>query len=448
MKRKGAIWLVLMTWLLAMLPVGAAWSAGETVYVVPIEGTIEKGLTEMLKNAFREAEEAGASLIVLEIDTPGGFVDAAQNIEKLIQDEDIPVIALVKGGALSAGALIAFSADQLYMVPGSTIGAAEPRIGTEKADEKTVSAWAARMAAQAARAAEENGRDPERAAELARAMVDADVEIPGLVEKGKLLTLTDKQAFEWGLCDGLVSSLNDLLSQKGFEEPLVIRYEATLAERLARWATSPYVMPVLLMLGIGGLVVEVFTAGFGIPGTIGVIALILYFGGSYITGMSGWEAILLFLMGIILLAVEVLLLPGFGVAGIAGIGALVISVVMAAPSLEQAVMSLVLSLLGTIAFLLLSIKFLPTRRVWQKLVLGVKQKNESGYVAPEVSLTRLVGAEGVALTVLRPAGTAEINGEKVDVVAEGSYIPSQTPIKVVKVEGTRVVVREKKEEQG
>ncbi|HHY59202.1 MAG TPA: hypothetical protein GX504_01180, partial [Clostridia bacterium] len=117
-------------------------------------------------------------------------------------------------------------------------------------------------------------------------------------------------------------------------------------------------------------------------------------------------------------------------------------------SLEQAVMSLVLSLLGTIAFLLLSIKFLPTRRVWQKLVLGVKQKNESGYVAPEVSLTRLVGAEGVALTVLRPAGTAEINGEKVDVVAEGSYIPSQTPIKVVKVEGTRVVVREKKEEQG
>ncbi|HHW07891.1 MAG TPA: nodulation protein NfeD [Clostridia bacterium] len=446
MKQKGVILLVLIALLLTVLPVGGAWGRGETVYVVPIEGTIEKGLTEMLRNALQEAGDAGASLIVLQIDTPGGFVDAAQNIEKLIQNQEIPVVAYVTGGALSAGALIAFSADQLYMAPGTTIGAAEPRIGTEKADEKTVSAWSARLAAQAARAAEENGRDPERAAELARAMVESDLEIPGVVEKGKLLTLTDKQAYEWGLSDGIVSSLNDLLAQKGFEQPVMVSYQASLAERLARWATSPYVMPVLLMLGIGGLIVEVFTVGFGVPGTIGVAALILYFGGSYITGMSGWEAILLFLLGIILLAVEVLLLPGFGAAGIAGIGALVISIIMAAPSLEQAVMSLVLSLLGTVAFLVLSIKFLPTRRVWQKLVLAVKQQNESGYVAPEVSLQRLLGAEGVTLTVLRPAGTAEINGERVDVVAEGSYISSQTPIKVVKVEGTRVVVREKKEE--
>lgn len=445
MKQKSAILLlILIALLVTLIPLGEAFGRGETVYVIPIEGTIEKGLTEMLKNAFQKAENAGASLIVLEIDTPGGFIDAAQNIEKLIQSQTIPVIAYVNGGALSAGALIAFSADELYMAPGTTIGAAEPRIGTEKADEKLVSAWSARLAAQAARAAEENGRDPEQAAQLARAMVESDLVIPGVVEKGKLLTLTDRQAYDLGLSDGIASSLEELVSQKGLADPIIERYHASLAERLARWATSPVVMPILLTIGIAGLVVEVFTMGFGIPGIIGVAALTLFFGGSYITGMSGWEAILLFLLGIILLAVEVLVLPGFGIAGVLGTGALIVSVVMAAPNMEQAVMSLVLALLGAIVCLLLSFKFLPTRRVWQKLVLGVKQQTESGYVAPELSLNRFLGAEGVALTVLRPAGTAEINGERVDVVAEGNYIPANTPIKVVNVEGTRVVVREKK----
>lgn len=445
MRQKKAILLLITAFLMALVPMGEACSAGEVVFVVPIEGTIEKGLTEMLKNAFGEAEQAGASLILLEIDTPGGFVDAAQNIEKLIQQQEIPVTAYVTGGALSAGALIALSADEMYMKPGTTIGAAEPRIGTEKADEKTVSAWSARLAAQAARAAEENGRDPEKAAELARAMVEAELVIPGLTEAGKLLTLTDRQAFEYGLSDGTVDSLESLLAQKGFDNPIVETYEASLAERIARWATSPVVMPILLTVGIAGLVIELFTMGFGIPGMIGVAALALYFGGSIITGLSGWEAVLIFLLGLILLAVEVLILPGFGVAGIVGIVALIISITLAAPSLDQAVVSLVIALIGSIVLLLVSIKFLPTRRIWQKLILGVKQKNESGYVAPETSLAELLGAEGRTITILRPAGTAEIHGERVDVVAEGNYIPANTSVKVVKVEGTRVVVRERKE---
>lgn len=444
MKQKGIILLLIAVFIFATLPLGEAQGSGEVVYVVPIEGTIEKGLTEMLKNAFSEAEQAGANLIVLEIDTPGGFVDAAQNIEKLIQQQEIQVTAYVTGGALSAGALIAFSADELYMAPGTTIGAAEPRIGTEKADEKTVSAWSARLAAQAARAAEQNGRDPEKAAELARAMVESDLVIPGISEAGKLLTLTDKQAYEYGLSEGTVASLDSLLAQKGFTNYLVEKYEASLAERIARWATSPVVMPILLTVGIAGLVIELFTMGFGIPGMVGVAALSLYFGGSIITGLTGWEAVFIFLLGLILLAVEVLVLPGFGVAGVIGIIALVISVALAAPSLHQAITSLVIALIGTIVLLFLSIKFLPTRQVWQKLVLGVKQKSDSGYVAPQTALEKLLGAEGVSVTILRPAGTAEINGERVDVVAEGSFIPNNTPIKVVKVEGTRVVVRELK----
>lgn len=442
MKQKLVILLLLVVFSFTFLPLGAVDAGSDLVYVLPIEGTIEKGLTEMLKKAFSEAESQGAGLIVLEIDSPGGFINAAEDIEKLLQQQKMPVIAYVTGGALSAGALIAFSADELIMAPGTTIGAAEPRVGTEKADEKIVSAWSGRMAARAARAAEKNGRDPEQAAELARGMVDADLAIPGVVEAGKLLTLTDRQAYELGLSDGTAATLEELLRQKGFEGAKVEKYQASLAEQLARWVTSPTVMPILLTIGLAGLVIEIFTIGFGIPGTLGVIALSLYFGGSILTGLSGWETVLIFLVGLVLLSVEVLVLPGFGIAGIMGVAALVISIVMAAPSMEQAIISLVLALGGTILLLLLSIKLMPTRRVWQRLVLGDKQQKESGYVAPELNLEKFLNAEGVTKTILRPSGTVEIEGNKVDVVAEGSFIPANTPVKVVKVEGTRVIVRE------
>lgn len=441
MKRKLVI-LLLVVFSFTFLPLGAASAGSGLVYVLPIEGTIEKGLTEMLKKAFLEAETQGADLVVLEINSPGGFVNAAEDIEKLLQQQRMPVIAYVTGGALSAGALIAFSADELIMAPGTTIGAAEPRIGSEKADEKTVSAWSGRMATRAARAAEKNGRDPDKAAELARGMVDSDLVIPGVVEVGKLLTLTDREAYELGLSDGSAVSLEELLRKKGFEGAIVQKYQASLAEQLARWVTSPTVMPLLLTIGIAGLVIEVFTIGFGIPGSLGVIALSLYFGGSIITGLSGWETVLIFFVGLVLLAVEVLVLPGFGIAGLTGIAALVISIVMAAPSTQLAVKSLVLALGGTILLLLLSIKLMPSRRVWQKLVLGAKQQKDSGYVAPELNLEQLLNAQGVTKTILRPSGTVEIDGNRIDVVAEGSYIPSNTPVKVVKVEGTRVIVRE------
>jgi membrane-bound serine protease (ClpP class) len=167
----------------------------------------------------------------------------------------------------------------------------------------------------------------------------------------------------------------------------------------------------------------------------------LFFGGSMLAGMSGWEAVLIFILGLILLGVEVLILPGFGVVGIAGLGAMIVSIILAAPDLEQAVISLVLAIFGTIVLLFLSIKLLPSRRVWQRLVLGVKQEKEEGYLAPSLSLQDLLGAEGISVSPLRPAGTIEVNGERIDVVTDGNFIPVNTPVKVVKVEGSRVIVR-------
>lgn len=443
--RKKRLYLLLAVLLIATLfplPVSAQRS-GDLVYVVPIHGTIEKGLSNFVKRAFDDATRSNSKLIVLDIDTPGGFTDAAEKIEKIISQSQIPTSAYVTAGALSAGALIAFAADELIMAPGTTIGAAEPRLGTEKADEKYVSAWAGKLAAAAATSAEKNGRDPERASEIAAAMADADLAIPGVVEKGKLLTLTDRQALELGMSDGIMSSLDEVLTRHELENATIIEFSPSLAERLARWVTSPMVMPVLLTIGLAGLVIEIFTVGFGIPGTIGLIALGLFFGGSMLAGMSGWEAILIFILGLILLGVEVLVLPGFGIVGIGGLGAMIISIILAAPSLEQAIISLVLAILGTIVLLFLSIKLLPSRRVWQRLVLGVKQEKEEGYVAPSLSLQNLVGTEGISVSPLRPAGAIEVDGERIDVVTDGNFIPVNTPVKVVKVEGTRVIVRRK-----
>ena len=438
--RKKSLYILLTLLLVAAsfpLPVPAQ-ASGELVHVVPVHGSIEKGLSDFIKRAVDEAVQDNSSLIVLDIDTPGGFIDAAEKIEKIISQSPVPTSAYVTGGALSAGALIAFAADELVMAPATTIGAAEPRIGTEKADEKHVSAWAGKLAA-AALPQRKNGRDPARASEIAAAMVDAvGYSRPG--GKRQTLTLTDRQDWNWG-SDGTASSLEDLLARHGLANAAVVEFTPSLAERLARWITSPMVMPVLLTIGLAGLVIEIFTVGFGVPGTIGLIALGLFFGGSMLAGMSGWEAVLIFILGLILLGVEVLILPGFGVVGIAGLGAMIVSIILAAPDLEQAVISLVLAIFGTMVLLFLSIKLLPSRRVWQRVVLGVKQEKEEGYLAPSLSLQDLLGAEGISVSPLRPAGTIEVNGERIDVVTDGNFIPVNTPVKVVKVEGSRVIVR-------
>lgn len=424
---------LLLVFILTVQGIAPVYAAPrDLVYVIPIEGMIDAGLANFVERVYEEADKLGVKTIILEIDTPGGLVNEAVRIKKIIDRSDIPTIAYVTGGAISAGALLALTAPELIMAPGTTMGAAEPRVGEEKADEKAVSYWAGELAS----AAEQNGRDPE----IAKAMADSDLIIPDVKEKGKLLTLTAKQAEKYKMIDGILASRTEVLQYYNLGEAEVVEQHPSFTEQVSRWVTNPYVSSVLLMIGIAGIIVEIFTMGFGIAGIIGSLALALYFGGSLLAGLSGWGTILLFLLGLILLALEVFVFPGFGVAGIGGLAALITSVFMAAPSSEQAMTSLVLALLGTIILVALSIKLLPTRKVWQRLILGTKLEKSSGYVAPSPSYSDLGGKEGQALTPLRPAGVAEIDGLRVDVVTEGGFIQANEPIKVVKVEGNRVVV--------
>lgn len=418
--------------LMLFLTAGSLGAAVPKVYVIPVTGTIDPGLAKFIERSYLEAKEAGADMVILEIDTPGGRIDSALSIRDIIWKSSIPSTALVKGGAISAGAFIAIACPEIAMVPGSTIGDIEPRVGRERADEKFLSYWTQEVASTA----ERNGRDPD----IARAMVDRDIEIPNLVEKGKLLTLTYTQAQQHGYTDYIVADRAELLRELGINEPEIVETSPSAAETVTRLITNPYVAPILLTIGIAGLIIEFFTLGWGIAGSLGVVSLALYFGGHLMAGFTGWEVLLLFILGVILLAVEVFI-PGFGFIGLGGIISIFASIVLAAPSWEEGVISLVLALIGTIILVLIAFKFLTKRQFWSRLTLGIRYNKEEGYIPQSQDLSKYVGQRGRTYTILRPAGSVILDdGTKLDVVTQGEFIPRGERIEVLAVEGIRVIV--------
>ena len=291
-----------------------------TVYRVPVTGEIELGLAPYIQRAVKEAAEVGAAALILDIDTPGGRVDAAEIISDALTDSEVPVYSLVNRRAYSAGALIALSTSRIYMRPASVIGAATPVDGTgTKAPEKIVSAMRSQMRALA----EANGLEPE----VAAAMVDEDIEIDGVVESGKLLTLTTEEAVEIGYAEA-IEDLDALLVELGHEGATVVTLELNWAEHLVRFFSSSVVSPFLLSLGFLGLLIEIRTPTFGLAGTMGLISLGLFFGSNMIVGLAGLEDVLIVGAGLVLLGIEAFVVPGFGIFGVAGIVAILAGLYM------------------------------------------------------------------------------------------------------------------------
>lgn len=424
--------LLVLVGLSGLVVPGWAGSAAPVV-IIPVTGTIEPGLAQFVTSSLAEAEQAGAKRVILEIDTPGGLIVSAQAIKTAVLNSPVPVTALVTGEAKSAGVLITLAANEVAMTPGSTIGAAEPIPN----DEKILSSWRADLA----EVAEVRGKKPE----LVMAMADKSIEIPGVKEKGKLLTLTSKKAKELGLADMLVQNRDGLLKELSDRDG--VDYQArevkTHWTQRAAWViVNPFVSPLLLLIGFAGLIIESFTLGWGVAGTVGLLSLGLFFGGHIMAGVSGWEALLVFILGVLALMLEIFVIPGFGAAGIIGIGMIVWSIFLASVSYTQAIISVTVALVGSIILLSLALKYLGKRGIWNRLVLGVKQDKETGYNAPPQDLNQFLGQVGRTLTPLRPAGAAEIGERRVDVVTEGDFISAGTPVQVVLVEGTRVVVRQ------
>lgn len=429
MKRRRLFLIVNLMIVFAMVGLVFAESANNTVYVIPLQGTIAPGLAEYVTRAMNEARQGRADAILFEITTFGGAVDAAVEIRDLLIDSDIPVIVYVKNRALSAGALITIAADKVIMAPGSTLGAAETRPN----EEKYISAFRAEFESTA----ERTGRDPH----IAAAMVDADVEIEGLIDRGKILTLTATSALELGFVDGVASSREDALTVAGFRAGRIIEVNMNWAERLAQIITDPTISSILLTLGFAGIIIEMITPGFGVPGVVGIIAMVLFFGGRMVVGLAGWGLVLLFLVGLLLLAAEAFVFPGFGIAGVLGIIITVLSLGMTYADKQQAALSIFASLVMTIVIIVLALKFLPKTRAWGRIVLTTKLDTESGYVS-QPTFTEYLEKEGKTVTPLRPAGIVEVDGTRLNVTTEGVFLPVGVTVRIVKVEGSRIVVRQ------
>ena len=407
---------------------------------VPVHGVIELGLAPFIARSIREAEKAGAKAIILDIETPGGRVDAAQHIVNSVKEAKVPIYAFVNRRAFSAGAMIALAADQIYMRQGSVIGAATPIVGDgTKASEKIVSAMRSEMRALA----EARGLDPR----VAEAMVDEDIAIEGVVEKGKLLTLTTDEAVKVGYAKE-VSDWTALMAELRSVGSPVTDAEVNWAEGLVRFFTHPMVAPLLLSLGFLGLLIELKTPAFGLAGVFGAICLGLFFGSHYLVGLAGWEELMLLVAGVALVGVEMFVLPGFGVAGIAGSLAILGSVYLSLVShlsieaqMSQAAGMLSAAILVVIVGAWALLRALPRSGRFSRsgVMLGDATDRTSGYISSPIR-AELVGATGIALTDLRPSGAAQIGDERVDVVADSAFIGAGTPVRVVRSEGYRHVV--------
>jgi len=353
----------------------------DKVYIIPVKGVIDPGLSNFIQRGIREAEGNKAHAIVFEINTPGGLIDASIQISESILDTKIPTIALVKNEAVSAGVLITISCDKVFMIYGSTIGAAEPR----PKEEKIVSYWTSKLEG----VAERKGRNKE----IIAAMADADIEIPGVIEKGKLLSLTASQAKEHNIADELVDSRKEMLENMDLEDKNIIELTPSLAEKLAGLVTNPYISPLLLTIGFVGIITEILTLGFGLPGAVGIISLALYFGGHMLAGLAGFEALAFFLVGIVLLIIEAFI-PGFGVFGILGISGIIASILAASTSIHQAIISIIVSFVGSIIILYLIFRYITKITFLDKIILTMKQEKDLGYKVSDQNLDAIVGHIG------------------------------------------------------
>lgn len=417
----------------------AASSAGTAVFVVPVKQTIESGLQSFLERAFKEAEQASADRIVLVIDTLGGRVVNADEIGDLIRSSPIPVVAYVQNRAMSAGAFIALNADQIIMHPGSTIGAAAvvDGSGTLIDDPKTVSHWVGAMRS----AAELNGRDPEVAIKMADPYSEVRIEkLNKTFGKGEVLTLTAEEALKVGYSEHTAGSVEEALKWLGLDNRNVITFNPSIAEQIARFVTSQGIATLLLILGLAGVAIELFVPGFGVPGIVGLVSFGLYFFGHYIAGFAGMETAVLFAIGIGLLIIE-LFVPSFGILGILGIASLVGGILMAAYDTADALLNLTVAVIVAAVVVTVFSYIFKKRGIWNKFILKESLTSEEGFVSAESKIL-LQGLEGIALTPLRPSGTVDIAGERVDVVTSGEFINQGARVKVIKVEGTRVVVSE------
>lgn len=435
-----------------------AWPAAAEVVVIPVEGPITKAQFLFVRRALKEAARDKAEAVILDLDTPGGDIGAMMEIMRALLGTRVPTYAYVDDKALSAGALIAVATQHIYMAPGSFIGAAAPVGGGgedlgETMKAKVVSA----MGALARSAAEQHGHRPE----VAEAFINKNrvLKLGGTTfsEKDELLSLSAQEAVRVVdgkpvLAEGVVDSLAALAKKAGLGSGLK-RIEPTGFETLAMWVTM--LAPIFLAAGAIGAWMEFKTPGFGVPGCLAAVCFLIYFAGHYVAGLSGMEAPAIFLIGVALILADVVLFPGTFLLGLAGVGLVFGSLLWAmvdwypgmrwtfTPELLvwPAINFTLAMALAVVAAVVLA-RYLPSTSLYQRLVLGAAISPGASLPLSGLTSPWQVARDdrGLAISALRPSGRAGFGERVVDVVTEGDFIASGTPVRVVRVEGASVVV--------
>ena len=432
------------------------------VYKINIKEDIMPSAWRFVQQGFDEAKELNAEIILIHLNTYGGLVNIADSIRTKFLNSKTPVWVFIDNQAASAGALISIAADSIYMRQGASIGAATVVNQTgEVAPDKYQSFMRSMMRATAEAKGKkpivENGdttykwrRDPR----IAEAMVDQSIYIEGIVDTGKILTFTTEEAIRWGFCEGKAESVSELLSNVGITDYKLVEFKPTAIDKIIGLLTSPVVSGLLIMLIVGGIYFELQTPGIGFPLGIAILAAILYFAPLYIEGLAENYEVIIFIIGIILIAVEVFAIPGFGVAGISGIILVIIGLTVAMIDNDifrdtkpfswieilKPLATVSVSLLSGLILSIILSKRLISSPAFPSLALGSSLMQEDGYIGIDKHQKDMLGKVGTAMTVLRPSGRVTIGDEIFDAISEDGFINKGEVVRVVKDEAGQIYV--------
>lgn len=423
-----------------------------TVFVLKIQREIGSTSWVHTQEAFEQAKELNPKCIIVHMNTYGGQVDFADSIRTKILNSPIPVHVFIDNNAASAGALISIACDSIYMRPGANIGAATV---VNQNGEKMPDKYQSYMRSTIRATAEAHGMDTiisgndtivrwVRDPHIAEAMVDETIYIPGVVDSGKILTFTALEAIKHGYCEGQANNLYEVCQQLHIENPQFVTYEPSFFDGLKGFLTSPILQGILILLILGGIYFELQAPGIGFPLGIAITAAVLYFAPLYIDGLAdNWE-IIIFIIGLGLLAVEVFVIPGFGIAGISGVILIVMGLTLSLVNnvvfdftnvsfndLFEAMLIVVLGFIGAFFGGIYLTKRIFKSGPFARVALQTVMTNDEGYVGVDTSVASLIGARGKASTILRPSGKVLINGELYDAVALTSYIDMDSEVEVV-----------------
>lgn len=438
-----------------LLLVAAAWASEQSkyqegtlkVFLMEIRGDIDPRMNRYVDLALDQATEVNADIILIDMDTYGGAVNDANDIRTKILEYEKPIWVFINNDAASAGALISIACDSIYMVPGANIGAATVVNGADgsQAPDKYQSYMRSIMRSTA----EENNRDPL----IAEGMVDDRVEIEGVTESGKIITFTTSEAIANGYCEREVASIQDILEKNNIVDYELIKYELSGTEEVISFFLNPFVSGLLILVITAGIFFELQTPGVGFPIAAAGIALVLYLVPYYLNGLAAnWE-IAAFFIGFALIALEVFVIPGFGLAGIAGIvctvGALIFMMLgndnfnfdyVPVGEISTAATVVGVGVLGSIIVLFFFGYRLTQSKIFSRVALMTSQEKKDGYVAT-IYAENFVGRQGTANTILRPSGRIEIEGEVYDAYTRGEYVEAGERVVVISQEGSTLKVR-------